>query len=255
MSDTQQPIIQIKELSLGFSSEPLLTDLSFQVWPGEIFIILGPSGSGKSALLKHMIGLYTPWSGQALIQGQDLHQARGEERYNLLQKIGVSFQTGALFGSMNLAQNVALPLQELTSLPQQAIQRLVHMKLHLVGLSGYGQLMPAELSGGMQKRAAIARAMALDPLILFLDEPSAGLDPLTSADLDDLILNLASFLGITFVIVSHELQSIFKVAKRMIILDSKQKGIAAQGTPAELLADPPTEWVRRFLHRDPAPKS
>ncbi|MFO8033264.1 MAG: ATP-binding cassette domain-containing protein [Desulfohalobiaceae bacterium] len=253
MSDANAAIIQVMDLSLGFAGQTLLQNINFQVQPGEIFVILGPSGSGKSVLLKHLIGLYSPWSGQVLIQGQDLHQAQTAKRFQILQKIGVSFQTGALFGSMNLGQNVALPLQELTPLPQRAIERIVHMKLHLVGLSGYGHLMPAELSGGMQKRAAIARAMALDPLILFLDEPSAGLDPLTSADLDGLIRNLSSFLGITFVIVSHELQSIFSVAQRMIILDSKQKGIAAQGAPQELLASPPTEWVRRFLHRDPAP--
>ncbi|MFP4393119.1 MAG: ABC transporter ATP-binding protein [Desulfohalobiaceae bacterium] len=248
-------IIQVRDLSLGFAGQALLQDINFQVQAGEIFVILGPSGCGKSVLLKHLIGLYTPWSGQVLIQGQDLHQAQTKERFQLLQKIGVSFQTGALFGSMSLEQNIALPLQELTMLPQKAIERVVYMKLHLVGLSGYGHLMPAELSGGMQKRAAIARAMALDPLILFLDEPSAGLDPLTSAELDELIRNLSSFLGITFVIVSHELQSIFNVAQKMVILDGKQKGIVAQGLPKEILDHPPTEWVRRFLHRDPAPSA
>ncbi len=250
MPEQQAPIVQVRNLTLGFGSDIILQDISFQIQPGEIFFILGGSGSGKSSLLKHMIGLYSPISGQVLMLGQDLHQASSQQHFNILQKIGVSFQSGALFGSMSLEQNIALPLQELTNLPGRAIKKIVQMKLYLVGLSGFGHLMPSELSGGMQKRAAIARAMALDPLILFLDEPSAGLDPITSAELDQLIQSLSSLLGITFVIVSHELQSVFHIAHRMIILDSQKKKIAASGDPRQIRDNPPSDWVRHFLQPD-----
>jgi phospholipid/cholesterol/gamma-HCH transport system ATP-binding protein len=249
MDPVQDTIIGVEKITAGYKNMMILQDVSFEVKRGEIFIILGESGSGKSTLLKLMIGLNKPLSGSIFIEGQDIVSAEGDERLAILRKFGIMYQRGALFGSMTLLENVRLPLEEFTDLPHGAMDLIARMKLSLVGLKEFGGLLPAELSGGMQKRAAIARAMALDPRILFLDELSAGLDPITSAELDHLVLSLAKNLGITFVIVTHELSSIYAIADRVIMLDKELKGILAIGSPRDLRDHSENAFVRRFLNR------
>ena len=239
-------IVEVKRLTAGYAGQPVLRDISFRVRRGEIFMILGGSGSGKSTLLKNMIGLYPAMAGEVLIGGQDIVGARGAVRERILRQFGVMYQGGALFGSMNLESNVALPLEEWTRLPTDARVLLARLKLQQVGLGGFGGYLPSEISGGMQKRAAVARAMALDPGLMFLDEPSSGLDPVTSAELDDLIRSLSRSLGITFVIASHELSSILAIADRVIMLDGG--GIVAEGDPRELRDRPTNDYVRAFFH-------
>ncbi len=253
MDEQRQPIIRVVDLTAAYHGTVILEHIDFEVYPGEVFIILGGSGSGKSTLLKHMIGLYKPAAGQVFIDGKEITAAGGQDRQSILRKFGVTYQSGALFGSMTVLDNVCLPLEEFSDLPPEAIRLIALMKLKQVDLEAFGSRMPSELSGGMQKRAGIARAMALDPQILFLDEPSAGLDPVTSAELDDLILSLARSLKITFVVVTHELPSIFAIADRIVMLDKETKGIVATGKPSELRDHSQDPKVRQFFSRQASP--
>jgi phospholipid/cholesterol/gamma-HCH transport system ATP-binding protein len=252
MNDARRSLIEVRDLTVGYRDRLVLERINFAVQKGEVFAILGASGSGKSTLLKHLIGLYPPVQGDVLISGASLVQAEGEDRLSILRKFGVLYQSGALFGSLTAVENVRLPLDEFTDLSEVAKDLIALSKLRLVGLESSATKLPADLSGGMQKRAGIARAIVMDPCLLFLDEPSAGLDPITSAELDALIRELARGLGLTFVMVTHELASIYSVADRAIVLDPQIRGIGAEGTPAWLRDHAPQPWVRRFMNREVA---
>lgn len=251
MKSSAKSVISVRGLTMGFGGRTIMENLDFDVRAGEIFVILGGSGSGKSTLLKHLIGLYKPVAGEITIAGIPLNPDDTDGYRRILDRIGVMYQAGALFSSMTLGQNVGLPLAEYTDLQPGAIEELVRLKLRQVGLEGFEHHLPEELSGGMKKRGAIARALALNPEIIFLDEPSAGLDPISSADLDVLILRLNKSLGTTFVVVTHELSSIFTIADRVIVLDKPSKSIIADGDPRQLRDESPHPFVRQFFNRQP----
>jgi phospholipid/cholesterol/gamma-HCH transport system ATP-binding protein len=237
-------VIRAERLTIGWGERVLMQGVDFEVERGDIFVILGGSGCGKSTLLRHLIGLEVPMAGRIEIDGVgDPALLVGAPRF------GVMFQSGALFGSMTLAENVALPLRKWTSLDAPTIDALVRSKLALVGLDGFENHLPSEISGGMKKRAGIARALALDPPLIFLDEPSAGLDPVSAVELDDLILTLNGALGMTTVVVTHELASIFKIARHCIMLDREAKGVIARGDPHELRDRSEDPRVHSFFHR------
>jgi phospholipid/cholesterol/gamma-HCH transport system ATP-binding protein len=247
MADT--PHIQVNDLTVGYGSEALLKDLNFEIARGQIFFVLGTSGCGKSTVLKTLIGLLPPISGDVLIDGRSIVNAGGAEKREIMQSFGVAYQSGALFGALTLEQNITLILEEFTEQSEVERTETARSKLALVGLEESMDLYPAELSGGMKKRAGLARALALDPKLLFFDEPSSGLDPITSAALDRLLLRLRDSLGTTMVIVSHELASTFSIADEMIMLDGDSMSILAQGDPQTLRDSCEIEIVREFLNR------
>ncbi|MDV5168524.1 ABC transporter ATP-binding protein [Photobacterium rosenbergii] len=241
--------ISVQNLTMGYGTKILLENTSFNVEQGEILVILGGSGCGKSSLMKHLIGLYPPKSGDILINNRSIVHAKNNEKSNIQRQLGVMYQSGALFGSLNVIENVRFPLDEFTDIGLDEKNLIARILLDLLEMGHAEALMPNELSGGMIKRVGIARAMALGANILMLDEPSAGLDPITSANLDQAILQLRKNLGCTFIIVTHELQSIFEVADRAIMLDPKAKSIIAEGSPAELRDKSPDPRVRQFFNR------
>ncbi len=247
----EEPAISVKGLTAGYGGDTIIENVSFDVQPGEIFVILGESGCGKSTLLKHMMGLYRPYAGAVIIEGVDINAAEREELKRIRMGLGVLFQSAALFGSMTLKENVALALEEYTGLAQDTIDLIVRMKLAMVDLAGYGNHLPSEVSGGMKIRAAFARAMALDPSVMFLDEPSAGLDPVTAAEIDILIKSINAGMETTMVIITQELQSIFNIATRVIVLDRQEKGIMATGDPRELKETSGDPRVANFFNRRP----
>jgi len=251
-ADENPPAIEVDGLECVYDLTLILKNISFRVAQGEAFFIIGGSGCGKTTLLRNMVGLNEPAAGRVSFFGRPFSDASLEARRELLKTFGMLFQSGALWSSLSLRQNVALPLEEHTSLNRREIGEVATLKLAQVGLNGFEDHYPSEISGGMKKRAGLARALALDPAIVFFDEPWAGLDPINSRKLDDLIRQIQDTFGTTLVIVSHELDSIFELADRVIMLDAGAEGIIAEGKPAELAADSTDSRVREFLHRGTA---
>ena len=249
MRNSVENALSVSDLSLAYGSFQVLDHVTFDVRQGSCTIIMGGSGCGKSTLLKSLIGLLKPSRGKILLEGEDLWNVRTSQRQNLLRRCGVLFQGGALWSSLTIIENLSLPLQTHTKLDEKEIRELALYKLSLVGLSGFEEFYPSEISGGMRKRAGIARAMILDPSVVFLDEPSAGLDPLNSKRLDDLINELKQSLGVTFVVVTHELASIFEIGDHSVFLDAKSKSVIAQGSPQFLLQNCENLDVQSFLKR------
>lgn len=249
MAEDSNIDISAEDLEVAYGDNVLQSQLTFEVARGEIFIIMGGSGCGKSSLLRIMVGLKVPTKGHVYYQGESLWSPNGEVDHRLMKQFGVMYQSGALWSSMSLAENIALPLSQYTDLNQAQINDMVSYKLSLVGLAGFEDYSPADISGGMRKRVGIARAMALDPDIIFLDEPSAGLDPISGRRLDELILELRDSLGTTFVIVTHELESIYTIADNVIFLDNTDKTITARGKPQDLLKQEKTTPIYQFLTR------
>lgn len=249
---TQNPkkqLITVRDLAAVYGDRAILKEVNLDIYQGEILAIIGGSGCGKTTLLRHLVGLSAPASGSIVIDGQKIAAGDNAVFDSTLRKIGILFQGGALFGSMTIAENIALPIREYTNLSPASIASLVRMKLCSVDLGGYEDHLPSELSGGMIKRAALARALALNPEILFLDEPTAGLDPVISAEIEELIMRINHSLGTTMVIITHSLNIIFKVAHRIIMLDKSAKGVVAQGDPRDLKENSPNPIVRQFFNR------
>jgi phospholipid/cholesterol/gamma-HCH transport system ATP-binding protein len=250
-SPQTEPVISLRNLRVSYGEREILHGISFDVLPGETLVILGGSGSGKSTLLRTLVGLEKPSAGEILIKGQDLAKASAADLDEIRKKIGMSFQGGALFGSMTVGENVALPLREHTRLAESTIEIILRLKLEQVGLEGFEYYAPSQLSGGMKKRAALARALAMDPEILFFDEPSAGLDPIIAAGIDELILHLKRAFRMTIIVVTHELASAFLIADRMLLIDKGK--VVALGTPEEMRSSMQPR-VRQFLDRVPEPE-
>lgn len=246
---TNKAIIDVQDLSVGYGDYVLLHDATYHVNRGDVFIIMGGSGCGKSSMLRVLTGLISPLKGNIIIDGIDIAKADERDVQRIRKKSGILYQSGALFSSMTLAENIILPLQQYSDYSPQTIKELAGLKLALVGLKGFDDFYPSEISGGMKKRAGLARALALDPEIVYFDEPSAGLDPISSRNLDDLILEINQSLGTTIVVVTHELSSIFAIGNNSIFLDADTRTILAKGNPHELLKNPPNEKVYKFLTR------
>ncbi len=249
MTISTTPAIEVRNLTMRYGDLVIMNDLNFSIQRGEVFVIMGGSGSGKSTLLKHLIGLKAPAEGTILFDGKEFDIDDDAHRKQVLRRMGVLYQNGALWSGLTLAENVALPLAEFTSLDERVIAEIVSLKLALVGLRGFEEFYPSAISGGMRKRAALARAIALDPEVLFFDEPSSGLDPISASRLDDLIVELKASFGTTIVVVTHDLDSIFRIADRALFLDINEKTMTALGNPAELRDNPPSDEVHRFLTR------
>lgn len=247
-----EALIEVRDVTMAYGANVIQRDLSFNVNRGDIFVIMGGSGCGKSTLLKHMLGLIPPSSGDILYGGNSFYLANTQERDAMRQRWGITYQSGGLFSAMTLAENVRLPLELYTDYATAEIEDIIAYKLALVGLAGYQSYYPSEISGGMRKRAALARAIALDPEILFFDEPSAGLDPISSSLLDDLIVQIKESMGATVVMVTHELPSIFSIANNSVYLDNASKTMIDYGDPAELRDHSGQAVVRQFLTRSPA---
>ena len=249
MSTDSMPAIEVADLACSYDEELVLDGVSFSVRPAEIFFVIGGSGCGKTTLLRNMIGLNTPVRGEVRFNGKSFTSADSKTRRDMLRTFGMLFQSGALWSSLTLGENIALPLEEYTRLPRDEVRNIAAFKLAQVGLAGYEEHFPSELSGGMRKRAGLARALALDPGIVFFDEPSASLDPVTARNLDRLIVQVRDTFGTTIVVVSHDVDSIFGIADRMVMLDRDKRGIIAEGKPSEVAKTSENPKVVEFLTR------